>query len=71
MKLYVYHYLATYRRGDTDYNLNGIVTCKTPITTTEHYKEIKKLIEPQRDDLIIRSLSFLHEVKEKMDNNET
>lgn len=65
MKLYIYHYLATYRRGDTDCNLNGILTCKTPITTMDRYREIKQLIEPQRNDLVVRSLSFLHEIEEK------
>ena len=61
MKRYIYHYCATYREMDSDYSIDGILISEHKVDTMERYREIKKTISPTRTDLVIRSLSFLHQ----------
>ena len=63
---YIYHYRATYQDLATypevgyTYSVDGILTTDYKIDTMERYREIKKVIDPKRNDLAITSLSFLH-----------
>ena len=65
MKKYIYHYVAT---DTNDTRVDGILTLNGIVKDINDYREIKdsvaKSFELERENLIINTLSMLHEIVE-------
>jgi hypothetical protein len=64
MKRHIYHYCATVQHKGSVYALDGIAQLVGSIETVDCYKQFKKLLEDNNENLrggtfIVTSLSFL------------
>lgn len=66
--MFVYHFYGESIQRDSeiiDDTFDGVMVTESPISSFERYKEIKKIIETEQFGgarVVIKSLSFLHEV---------